>query len=235
MYRLFVNYLGVNMKIGIVGITGRMGSILSAMIPKSEQSGGVSGRTSDRELEQIAGNSSVLIDFSAPDSTLRAIGAASKYKIPVVTGTTGFSEEHSARINEFSKIIPILHASNFSLGIQLMAVLVKKCSDILTDFDFSIIDKHHNRKKDSPSGTALFLAQQTSKSPQIVSLREGNVFGEHICDFAGENEMLSLRHQVFNREVFAAGALKCAKWIVGKSAKLYSMRDYLEDTINVQS
>ncbi|MDR1983021.1 MAG: 4-hydroxy-tetrahydrodipicolinate reductase [Holosporaceae bacterium] len=223
------------MKIGIIGITGRIGKILAAMIPNEEYSGGTCSKTPPQELVKIIGRSNVLIDFSTPSSTMEAITLAAEHKIPIVSGTTDLSENDFRQIKKLSQIIPILHASNFSLGIQLMAILVKKCSRLLSDFDFSIIDRHHRYKKDSPSGTALFLAQQTSKKAQIVSLREGNIFGEHICDFVGENEMLSLTHRVFNREVFAYGAIKCAKWIVKKEPKLYSMQDYLEAAIHEQN
>ncbi|MDR2157855.1 MAG: 4-hydroxy-tetrahydrodipicolinate reductase [Holosporaceae bacterium] len=221
------------MRIGLIGATGKIGTILSRMIPSMELSGGASSKTSDAELEKIVVGSDVLIDFSVPDSTLKTIATAARHKVPMVTGTTGLSEKDFARIKEFSRTTPVLHAANFSLGIQLMAILVKKCSDVLADFDFGILDRHHNRKKDAPSGTALFLADHMSKPPQIVSLREGNIHGEHVCDFVGENEMLSVSHRVFNREIFADGALKCAQWIVGKSPRLYSMKDYLEDVTNV--
>jgi 4-hydroxy-tetrahydrodipicolinate reductase len=220
---------GEKMKIGIIGITGRMGKALSAIISRDEIIGGSSGRTSLRQLAEIIEGADVLIDFSTPNASLNALGIAQECGTPVVTGTTGFSKKEVEQISEFSKEIPILRASNFSLGVNLMAALVEKCAKVLADFDFCIIDKHHRGKKDAPSGTALFLAEQTSKKAQIVSLREGNVFGEHICEFAGDNEALSISHQAFNREVFADGALKCARWIVGKSPKLYSMRDYLED------
>ncbi|MDR2724171.1 MAG: 4-hydroxy-tetrahydrodipicolinate reductase [Holosporaceae bacterium] len=216
------------MKIGIIGITGRMGSVLSKIIPNAEKNGGSSSKTSREELVEIISNSDVLIDFSVPSSLLEAVTVAAKYKVPVISGTTGLSENDFKQIREFSYIIPILHANNFSLGIHLMAVLIKKCADVLTDFDFSIIDKHHNRKKDSPSGTALFLAKQTTQKAQIVSLREGNIFGQHICDFAGENEILSISHEAFNLEVFASGALKCAYWIVKKNPNLYTIADYLK-------
>jgi len=223
------------MKIGIIGITGRMGTILSSMLDESERIGGSSGKTSPNELEEIIENSNVLIDFSSPNATLKAIELAAKHGVPVVSGTTGLSNNDFKRMEEFSRMIPILHANNFSLGIQLMAFLVRKCSEVFSDFDFCVIDKHHNRKKDTPSGTAIFLAGQASQKAQIVSLREGNVFGEHICDFAGENEMISISHRAFNREIFAAGALKCAKWLPGKSPKLYTMQDYLDDLGNVKS
>ncbi|MDR2781452.1 MAG: 4-hydroxy-tetrahydrodipicolinate reductase [Holosporaceae bacterium] len=215
------------MKIGIVGINGRIGKILSTLIAKEELSGGISSATSPRELENVISESDVLIDFSAPAALHRIIDVAAQYKTPIVSGTTDFSDKDFERIREISRIIPILHSSNFSLGVQLMAILVRKCAQILPDFDFGIIERHHNRKKDAPSGTALFLAQQISKEAQIVSLREGNIFGEHICDFVGEHEMISICHRAFDREVFASGAIKCARWLVGKHPKLYSMQDYL--------
>jgi 4-hydroxy-tetrahydrodipicolinate reductase len=217
------------MKIGIIGITGRMGNTTSELLSDDERSGGSSSKTSRDELMKIIENSDVLVDFSTPCATLEAIELAAQLGTPVVSGTTWLSEKNLEQIREFSKTIPILHASNFSLGIHLMAAMIKKCAAALPDFDFAIIDKHHNRKKDAPSGTALFLAEQVSKKAQIVSLREGNVFGEHICDFAGENEMISISHQVFSRKVFAIGALRCARWIVGRSPKLYSMQDYIDD------
>jgi 4-hydroxy-tetrahydrodipicolinate reductase len=223
------------MKIGIIGITGRMGKILSKIIPDEECSGGTSSQTSPGELVKIIHNSDVLIDFSTPTSLMNVIALATEYKTPIVSGTTGLSEDNLGQIEELSQTIPILHASNFSPGIQLMAILVKKCSHLLPDFDFSIIDRHHKHKKDAPSGTALFLAQQALGKAQIVSLREGNIFGEHICDFVGDDEMLSISHSVFNRKVFARGALKCAQWIIGKRPKLYTMADYMEDTIREQN
>jgi 4-hydroxy-tetrahydrodipicolinate reductase len=219
------------MKIGIIGITGRMGKVLSPMIPDDENGGGSCSKTSHQELVEIVGASDVLIDFSAPASLMKAAALSAERGIPIVSGTTGLSEDDFKQIEKLSRTIPILHSSNFSLGVQLMAMLVKKCSQLLPDFDFSIIEKHHRHKKDAPSGTAIFLSKQASQKAQIVSLREGNIFGEHSCDFVGEDEMLSLSHCAFNRDVFAHGALKCAKWIMGKKPKLYSMQDYLEDVI----
>jgi 4-hydroxy-tetrahydrodipicolinate reductase len=223
------------MKIGIVGSSGRMGKVLSALLADDECSGGVSGATSLRELTEIVEKSDVLIDFSTPTAALTAIEAAARCGVPVVTGTTDFSDADFEQMKEYAAVIPLLHASNFSIGIQLAAVFVRKCGEILSDFDFCITDKHHRQKKDAPSGTALFLARQTTKEAQIVSLREGNIFGEHICEFAGEHEMLSFCHRAFDREVFASGALKCARWIIGKSPGLYAMRNYLDDVFSVRS
>jgi 4-hydroxy-tetrahydrodipicolinate reductase len=211
-----------------------MGRVLSAMIPEAELSGGSSARTSDEELRQIISRSDVLIDFSTPISSLKALGVAAEYGVPAVVGTTGFSEAEFERIKVFSESTAILYSSNFSPGIQLMALLVEKCSRVLTEaeFDFSVIDRHHRNKKDAPSGTALFLAESAARKAEIVSLREGSIPGEHTCSFTGKDEMLSITHRAFNREVFAVGALKCASRIRGKDPKLYSMRDFLGDILS---
>ncbi|MDR0677818.1 MAG: 4-hydroxy-tetrahydrodipicolinate reductase [Holosporaceae bacterium] len=219
------------MRIGIVGITGRMGKVLAALTSQYETKG-ISGKTSEEKIHEIIKTSDVIIDFSIPTATLKIIKIATEYRIPYVIGTTGFSFNEFSRIDEASRMIPVLHASNFSVGIQLMANLMEKSAEIFPDFDMGIMEKHHRGKKDSPSGTTLFLAKHLPKEPQIASLREGNIFGEHTCDFVGENEMISITHRVFNRGVFAEGALKCAHWIVGNSPGLYSMRDYLESVVN---
>jgi len=218
------------MKIGIVGITGRIGKILVDLIsgdPELTLSGGVSSKNNRADFENLAENSDVLVDFSSPAAAIIAAEVAKSFKIPFVCGTSALPEDFFQKIKEFSLIIPVLHASNFSVGAQLMAMLLKKCGKILDHYDVSIMDKHHKHKKDTPSGTALFLSKQFEKQPQIVSIRAGNVFGEHVCDFIGEDDMLSISHLSFNRSMFAKGALMCTKWIAGKSPGMYSMMDCL--------
>lgn len=231
MVLAITKYRDRTMKIGILGITGRIGTILSKMIAIEDFTGGISSKSTDAEIENVVKNSDVLVDFSSPKATLKILPFAKKFKAPLVTGTTGFSENEFEELKSYAKYIPILHANNFSVCVQLMAMLLKKCSEVLTDFDFSIIDKHHKKKKDAPSGTALFLAKQVSSKAQIVSIRSGNICGDHICDFSGENEMLTISHRAFNRNIFASGALDCAKWIVGKEPRMYTMADFLQSKI----
>ncbi|MDR2067752.1 MAG: 4-hydroxy-tetrahydrodipicolinate reductase [Holosporaceae bacterium] len=221
------------MKVGIIGISGRMGAALSQATLKSDALvGGVSSVTTPEEWESVVKNSDVLADFSVPEAALRAAEMARKYKIPLVSGTTNFSENNFARFREYSRDIPLLHSSNFSVCVHLMAVLLKKCEKILQDFDFSITERHNRRKKDAPSGTALFLAKQIDKPAQTVSIRSGGICGDHVCDFIGENEMLTISHRAFNRDIFAAGALNCARWLRGKNPGFYSMNDYLKEKID---
>ncbi|MDR3180116.1 MAG: 4-hydroxy-tetrahydrodipicolinate reductase [Holosporaceae bacterium] len=221
-------------KIGIIGITGRIGTLLEELLRDSldfSLYGGIASKSSGTDLQDIVQNSDILVDFSRPAATLQAAELASRYGTPLVTGTTGIAPQDFEKIRSYSRSIPILHSSNFSEGIQLMAILLKKCSVVLSDFDFSIIDYHHRKKKDAPSGTALFLAEQVKQKAQIVSLRSGNVPGDHICDFCSDDEMLSISHRVFNRQVFAHGALKCASWLINKNPGMYNMADYLEEKI----
>ncbi|MDR2681738.1 MAG: 4-hydroxy-tetrahydrodipicolinate reductase [Holosporaceae bacterium] len=221
-------------KVGIVGITGRIGALLQELLRDSSElclGGGVSGASSPADFAELAENSDVLVDFSRPAATVVAAEFASRYGTPLVIGTTGIAPADLEKIREYSRQVPIMYSANFSLGIQLMAILLKKCSAVLSDLDFSIVDLHHRYKKDSPSGTALFLAEQVQQKAQIVSIRSGDVPGDHICDFCGDDEMLTISHRVFNRKVFAGGALKCALWLTNQKPGVYSMADYLREKI----
>ena len=224
------------MKVGIIGSTGRMGVVLTDLILSSENfdlSGGISSKSSREDLENVVKESEILIDFSTPSATFDALESAISHKKAFITGTTGFSVEDMVKMRGYARSIPVLHASNFSLGIQLIGLLLEKSANALSDFDFAIIDKHHNRKKDAPSGTALFLENQSGRKAQIVSLRLGNIFGDHSCEFASDNEVITFSHTALNRRVFAEGALNCAHWLVDRGAGFYSMRDYLSEKIGV--
>ncbi|MDR2795052.1 MAG: 4-hydroxy-tetrahydrodipicolinate reductase [Holosporaceae bacterium] len=221
-------------KVGIVGITGQIGTLLEKLLRDSVDfsfGGGISSETSPTNFRDIVQNCDILVDFSRPAATIHAVELASRYGVPLVSGTTGIASSDFEKICNYSRYIPILHCANFSEGIQLMAILLRKCSAVLSDFDFSVVDRHHRRKKDAPSGTALFLAEQVEQKAQIVSLRSGDVPGDHICDFCGDAEMLSISHRILNREVFAKGALKCASWLINQKPGMYSMLNYLEEKI----
>lgn len=218
------------MEVGIIGITGRVGSILQEIVENDSEcklAGGICSKNISADFIDLAKKSDIFIDFSSSKAAVEALLAASSAKIPFVSGTTGFSEAEMNTIKSAASQIPVLHAGNFSIGVHLMAIMLKKCSEVLKDFDVSIIDKHHKHKKDAPSGTALFLAKSV-ENPQILSIRSGGIFGDHICDFIGENEMLTISHRAFNRKVFADNALKCAKWLCTQKPGFYSIVDWLE-------
>lgn len=193
----------------------------------------------------------VIIDFSHVSLLDSILDYAVKNNIPAVLATTGYDESQINRIHETSKIIPIFFTFNMSLGVNLLCSLAKKAAAILGDaFDIEIVEKHHNQKIDAPSGTAIMLANavndmfedqkhyeydrhskrsKRSKSEiGIHSIRGGTIVGEHDVIFAGHDEVITLSHSAGSKEVFASGAIKAAKFISGKTAGLYDMKDVVK-------
>lgn len=192
-----------------------------------------------------------IIDFSSPKAIDGELEYAIKNNVPVVIGSTGFTPEQLNDINEAAKSVAIFRTANFSLGVNLLCKLVKEAAQTLGEkFDIEIIEKHHSQKVDAPSGTALMLADSANQAFNgeksylngrkgvcgkrgneigIHAVRGGTIVGEHEVDFCGEDEIISLSHSARSKKVFAAGAIKAAKWIAGKPAGLYNMSDLLAD------
>lgn len=194
-----------------------------------------------------------IIDFSTASVVPSVLRYAVEKKIPIVICTTGLSNETLESINEAAKIIPVFRSANMSLGINLIASLIKKAVPILDEagFDIEIVEKHHNQKIDAPSGTALLLAdalnntmdkkynyvydrsqireKRDSKEIGIHAVRGGTIVGEHSVIFAGKDEVIEFTHTATSKEVFAVGAVKAAKFIVGKKAGMYDMQDIMNE------
>ena len=215
------------MKVGIVGATGRMGLELTKLISPSDYVGGISSDTTCDQIKAIVSASDILIDFSTPTAILKVAEIATEASRPIVSGTTGLSIAEHDQLRQYSRHAPLLIAENFSIGIQLIASFIKTCAKLLPNSDFSIIERHHRHKKDKPSGTALFLERAAEKSAQIVSLRVGEIFGEHVCTFSSNDEEITIAHRAFNRTIFARGALQCAEWLLDQPAGLYNMQNFL--------
>ena len=187
----------------------------------------------------------VIIDFSIPKATFEILEFAKNNSIPIVIATTGFSEEEQKLINEYSKLIPIFMSSNMSYEINLMSKIIADISKKLPNSDIEIIETHHNRKIDSPSGTALLLTnsinnaqnnemyyeynrhskreKRNKKEIGIHSIRGGNEVGKHSVIFFGENESFEITHNVLSRSVFADGAIKAAFFIIHQNIGIYNM------------
>ncbi|MEX2215705.1 MAG: 4-hydroxy-tetrahydrodipicolinate reductase [Phycisphaeraceae bacterium] len=204
-----------------------------------------------------AGAAQAMIDFTAPPGFRAAIKtclehAASGKPVALVVGTTGLSAEDHARIDEAAKVMPVLQAANMSLGVNLLLGLAAQVAQRLgDDYDIEIVETHHRFKVDAPSGTALAIAQAvceaTGKSMEkdlvhgrhggdelrqrgqigMHALRSGDIVGKHTISFGTQGEELAITHTATNRDVFARGALKAAKWLTGKPAGRYSMKDVL--------
>ncbi len=206
------------------------------------------------DLSKCDVSADVIIDFSHPSALSGILDFAKAKKIPAIISTTGLSDEQRAEIIAASKEVPIFFSANMSLGINLISALAKKAATLLEgNFDIEIIEKHHNQKIDAPSGTALLLAdsvnevlkdkaelvydrhsvrkKRTKTEIGIHSIRGGSIVGEHEVIFAGQDEVIELKHQATSKEVFAVGSIKAAKFLKGKNAGMYNMDDLIEEMI----
>ena len=216
----------------LIGAKGRMGRTiinLAKTDPKMEITGQCD--LGDR-IEPAMKNCDVAIDFSNASAIEEVCSAAVNGRTALVIGTTGHSSGHRQLIENATRSLPIVFASNFSVGVNALFALTCRAAEILgSEFVARITETHHTNKKDAPSGTAKTLGEllvQAGKSDvPIQSIREGEVVGEHTVVFVGPEERLELTHRAGSREIFARGALRAAGWVVGKPARLYSMQDVL--------
>jgi 4-hydroxy-tetrahydrodipicolinate reductase len=248
----------------ISGICGKMGGNLVDLLANDKEAkviGGVDicGGTKNglpvyTTFSEVKQKPDVIIDFSSPAILHDELAYAVKNNVPLVLGSTGFSAEDIAAADEASNKVAIFRTGNFSLGINLLVKLVNEAAQFLGEkFDIEIIEKHHNLKKDAPSGTALMLAESANNAFNgtkpyvkgrdgivgargneigIHAVRGGTIVGEHEVDFCGEDEIITLSHSARSKRVFAAGAISAAKFLAGKPAGKYSMNDLLS-TLNV--
>lgn len=227
----------------IIHGTGTMSSILKNVI-EAEEDLEVSGFADDLTNEK----GDIIIDFSHFSRIPNMLNFAVNNNIPIVICTTGYDDKILSQIKEASSKIPILFSSNTSIGINLMNDLVSKMAENLNGFDIEIIETHHNKKADSPSGTAktLFNAiNQTLENKMnlingregnhkrdkneigIHSIRGGSVVGEHRVIFYGDDEAIEIKHSAMSKKIFVYGAIKAAKFLIGKNPNLYGMKDVL--------
>ena len=218
----------------LVGSAGRMGKVIVDLAKREPNIEIAAQCDLGDDVAAAMQNCDVAIDFSQPGAVEEICRAALQGRRPLVIGTTGHSPEQRRLIEETAKSVPIVFASNFSVGVNALFALTDKAVKILGDeFDLEIIETHHVMKKDAPSGTAKTLAEilkqarKSDKKIPIQSIREGEVVGEHTVIFDGAGERLELVHRARSRETFAKGALRAAEWVIGKPAGLYTMQDVL--------
>ncbi len=204
------------------------------------------------DAEKAIAACQAVIDFTAPSASLQHAAMAAKHGVAMVMGTTGIEARHEAEIAKAAQRIAIVKSGNMSLGVNLLTALVNKVAASLgADYDIEIVEMHHKHKVDAPSGTALMLGNAAAQGRKValdqvaqrgrdgvtgarragdigfVSLRGGDVVGDHTVIFAGPGERLELTHRAASREIFANGALRAALWTQGKQPGLYSMNDVL--------
>ena len=222
------------LRVLLVGAAGRMGKTIVDLAKDDPKIDIVAQCDLGNAIEPAMKRSEVVIDFSHPDAIEEIYRAALQHRRPLVIGTTGHSAEQRSAIEKAAKTVPIVFASNFSVGVNALFALTHRAAEILgRDFDAEIIETHHHMKKDAPSGTAKTIAGILSKAQNmanqipIQSIREGDVVGEHTVIFSGPGERLELSHKASSREIFGRGALRAARWIIGQPPNLYSMQDVL--------
>ena len=216
----------------LIGAAGRMGKTIRELAENDPEIQVAAQCDLGDSIEPAMKNCDVAIDFSQADSIDQICRAASQYGKALVIGTTGHSQQQRKTIETSAQAVPIVLASNFSVGVNVLFWLTQKAAELLSsDFKPEIIETHHKMKKDAPSGTAKTLAGvlkavRESEVP-IQSIREGDVVGEHAIVFSGPGESLELSHRAASRGIFALGALRAAKWIINKPPGLYSMQHVL--------
>ncbi len=251
----------------ISGACGRMGKTLIELA-KASNSFSLAGLLEHKDYVHLVGQhdcpvaakpedilpqakDAVIIDFTSPASTLAMAKVAVEYKNPLVIGTTGLNEEQKAELTELAKQSPIFWAPNMSIGVNVLLKVLPELTKMLgEDYDIDMVELHHNLKKDSPSGTALKLAEclaeardwsledvacyhregiigeRPKKEIGIQTIRGGDVVGVHTMYFMGPGERIEVTHQAHSRETFAQGALRAAKWLASRTpGKLYNMQD----------
>jgi len=247
-------------KVVVTGAAGRMGTTLLRMLDGAEglalhaaveRPGGPAVPGVVHDLEAALAGADVVVDFTTHEASARHAELCAARGVALVIGSTGFTPEARARVAGAARRIPVVLSPNMSVGVNVLFDLVRRAAATLGDaYDVEIVELHHRRKKDAPSGTAEKLAEVAAEAlgrPRDVlayarhglvgerppreigvqTLRGGDVVGEHTVFFCGEGERIELTHRATSREQFARGALRAARWLPGRPAGLYDMADVL--------
>lgn len=251
----------MSVRILLCGACGKMGGNVLSLLENDPEATAVCGvdlfpkeigipvYTSFADVKEEA---DVIIDFSSPVNLAERLEYAKKHKLGIVLASTGFTAEDLQLVNDYASSVAIFKTANLSLGVNLMQALIKTAAEVLGDaYDVEIIERHHNLKKDAPSGTALMLAETVNEAfdgkkrfvngrEGIVGAREkseigihavrgGTIVGEHEVMFAGEDEIITISHSARSKRVFAVGAIRAANFLQRKEAGMYEMKHLLAE------
>ncbi|WP_461809752.1 4-hydroxy-tetrahydrodipicolinate reductase [Faecalimonas sp.] len=222
------------------GCNGKMGRFVTVLAKEDEEVeivAGIDQRGGEeknypifRSLKECKVKADVVIDFSDASGVNELVEFCEESSIPLVLCTTGLSEIQQRKVEKFAEKVPVLQSANMSIGITVLCELLKGLGEksIFQEYDVELIEKHHRYKKDAPSGTALLLKKAMGKEEiPIVSIRGGTIVGEHQVSFAGQDEVIEIKHTAYSRAVFARGALKAAKFLMEQKAGLYTMKNMI--------
>jgi 4-hydroxy-tetrahydrodipicolinate reductase len=234
-------------KLGIAGVCGRMGRRifkLASLDKDFEISFALEKKATPvigKDLGKLKISSNpdglflvdVFIDFTTPEATETNLDYVARHKKALVLGTTGLSEQQLKKVEDVSRVVPVVFSPNMSVGVNILfSILPELAKKLGPDYSIEIVEAHHRAKKDAPSGTAKkfgqILADATKREIPIHAIRLGDIVGDHTIIFCGNSERIEIKHQAHSRDLFALGAIKAAKWVFNKPAGLYSMQDVLK-------
>lgn len=237
-------------RLGLTGINGRMGRAFQVLL-QDDLRFTLAAKIARSGDWRAAPGLDVVIDFSTPEGFDAALAHCTSHGVALVSGTTGIDAVQRKRFDAAAAMIPVLYAANFSLGIAVLTKLLREAAAVLPDWDLEIIEAHHSRKVDAPSGTALALGRAAAdarganfdevaafgrhghtgvRTPGAIgfaSIRAGEIVGEHTALLAARDERIELTHRAYDNTIFARGALRAAAWLAGKPAGAYSLDDVL--------
>ncbi|MFM7133865.1 MAG: 4-hydroxy-tetrahydrodipicolinate reductase [Planctomycetota bacterium] len=221
-------------EIALVGASGRMGARIDALASLASDLR-IAARVGRASAASVDARIDVVIDFSSEAGAAQALSIARSHRAALLVGTTGLSEAMRATLADASRSIPVLVAPNTSLGVAVTRRLARIAAEILgpAGWKVDIVESHHDRKKDAPSGTAIAIAAALAEGGMAVTpdrihaIRAGDTIGEHEIRLAGPSERIHLMHQAVSRDLFAEGALRAARWLAGRAPGSYSMDDVL--------
>ncbi|MFH1339022.1 MAG: 4-hydroxy-tetrahydrodipicolinate reductase [Candidatus Omnitrophota bacterium] len=234
-------------KLGIAGVCGRMGRRIFELASRDKdfeiklalEKKGIPPIGKELGRVKISSNPDgiflvdVFIDFTAPEATAANLDYLARYKKAAVIGTTGLNSEQLNKVQDISKIVPIVFSPNMSVGVNVLFDIIPEIAKKLgPEYGIEITEAHHRAKKDAPSGTAKkfgqILSGATGGEIPVHAVRLGDIVGDHTIIFCGNSERVEITHRAHSRDLFALGALKAARWVSGKPAGLYSMQDVLK-------
>ena len=224
------------LRIVLHGAMGRMGQRIAASVPAERGCHVIQAIDRDDELQVKAGEADVVIDFSSDEGAARAAQAATALGCALLVGTTGLSQASLEAIERASSRVPAMVAPNTSLGVAVTRRLVTEAARLLPGFDIDIVETHHVRKLDAPSGTARSLAEAVARGTgkpmnpaRIHAIRAGDVIGEHVVTYSGAGERVIITHAATSRDLFALGALRMARWLVNQRPGMHVPDEWFAD------
>ena len=212
------------MKYGIVGYTGRMGQEIAKAF---EAAGHLLVLTTDIAGTECKEKPDLIVDFSSHAALDGTVVLCEKYDAALVVGTTALNDQHIERLRRLGLLHPVVQSFNFATGVNVLKMILRDYAPLLSDWDLEIVEAHHNKKKDAPSGTAILLRDATGRDCPTHSLRIGGIPGDHAAYFANEGEVLTLAHRALARNVFALGALRAAVFAHSAKVGFYTFEDVL--------